>query len=218
MKSPRDTSNTGDDRVVAEYSAAASYYDKRWSSYVQATTRETVKRIPIRAGARLLDVGCGTGELLRQLCALRTPLFLAGADPSAKMLAVARAKLGDQATLKIAYADSLPWTNDSFSVVVSCSAFHYMTHPVPALREMMRVLEPGGKLIVTDWCDDYLACRLCSLYLRLANRGFFKIYGRDECVRLMDTVGYVETQVERYKINWLWGLMTAIATKPQQPT
>jgi len=158
------------DPVVAEYAKAAERYDEKWAFYVEATTRETLKRMPMTATARVLDVGCGTGELLRRLRAKYPEAVLAGLDPVAEMLAVARDKLSGKEDLRIGYADSLPWNTGTFDVVVSCNMFHYISHPVEALREMTRVLRPGGSLVLTDWCDDYLACRVCNIYLRLTNR------------------------------------------------
>jgi len=95
-------------------------------------------------------------------------------------------------------------------VVVSCNMFHYISHPVEALREMARVLRPGGSIVLTDWCDDYLACRLCNLYLRLTNRAFYKTYRQAECLELLRKAGFGAITLERYKINLLWGLMTAV--------
>jgi len=203
------------DPVVAEYAKAAERYDEKWAFYVEATTRETLRRMPMTAGARVLDVGCGTGELLRRLRAKYPHAVLAGLDPVAEMLAVAREKLSGTEDLRIGYADALPWDAGTFDVVVSCNMFHYITHPVAALREMARVLRPGGVLVLTDWCDDYLACRICNLYLRLTNRAFYKTYRQAECVALLATAGFTDARVERYKISWLWGLMTAVVTVPQ---
>ena len=45
------------------------------------------------------------------------------------------------------------------------NAFHIFPSPGAALAEMRRVLKPGGMLTLTDWCDDYLTCKLCSLWL-----------------------------------------------------
>jgi ubiquinone/menaquinone biosynthesis C-methylase UbiE len=200
------------DPVVAEYAKAAPDYDAKWAFYVEATTRETLRRMPMTPTTRVLDVGCGTGELLRRLRAKYPGAVLAGLDPVPEMLDVARDKLSGAEDLRVGYADALPWAAASFDVVVSCNMFHYITHPVEALREMARAIRPGGALVLTDWCDDYLACRLCNLYLRLTNRAFYKTYREGECRALLGKAGFSEVKLERYKISWLWGLMTAVVT------
>jgi ubiquinone/menaquinone biosynthesis C-methylase UbiE len=200
------------DPIVVEYARAAETYDEKWAFYVESTTRETLKRMPMTATARVLDVGCGTGELLRRLRAKYRRATLAGLDPVAEMLAVAKDKLSGNEDLRVGYADSLPWPAKSFDVLVSCNMFHYITHPVGALTEMARVIRPGGVLVLTDWCDDYLACRLCNLYLRLTNRAFYKTYREGECLALLRQAGLTDVNFERYKISWLWGLMTAVIT------
>ena len=202
------------DPVVKEYAAQARNYDRTWSFYIEATTQETLKRTPMSAHSRVLDIGCGTGELLRRLRAKYPDATLAGLDPVEQMLAVARDKLSGKEDLRVGYANALPWRTGSFDVVVSCNMFHYITHPIEALHEMGRVLRPGGVIVMTDWCDDYLACRLCNLYLRLTNRAFYKTYRQKECVALIRTAGYRDLAIERYKISWLWGLMTAVIKKP----
>jgi ubiquinone/menaquinone biosynthesis C-methylase UbiE len=193
--------------IIEEYGRLASDYDARWSFYVEATTRETLARLTLRPGERLLDVGCGTGALLHRLS--RSPgVQLTGVDPVPEMLAVARRRL------RTGWAEQLPFDRGQFDVVVSCNAFHYFRDPVAALCEIGWVLAPGGRLVLTDWCDDYLACRVCDLYLRLVNRAHVKVYRRQECLRLLQEAGYRDVAVERYKINWLWDLMTATGSLP----
>src|SRR5262245_12795337 len=204
------------DPVVAEYARAAERYDEKWAFYVEATTRETLRRLPMTPTARVLDVGCGTGELLRRLRAKYPDAALAGLDPVAEMLAVARDKLSGTEDLRIGYADSLPWNSEAFDVVASCNMFHYITHPIDALREMARVLRPGGSLVLTDWCDDYLACRACNLYLRLTNRAFYQTYRQAECLELLRVASFTDVKFERYEINWRWCLMTAVVTIPKR--
>ena len=202
------------DPVVEEYSQAAKDYDTKWAFYVESTTRETLKRLAVKPKDRVLDVGCGTGELLARLAARYPDATLAGVDPVPAMLEVARTKLSDKVDLRVGWADELPWPNNSFDVIVSCNMFHYITHPVAAVREMERVVRPGGRIVITDWCDDYLACRLCTLYLRLRSKAHFKTYRQAECAALLEQAGHRTARIERYKINWLWGLMTAVAEKP----
>lgn len=201
------------DPLVAEYAKAAKHYDEKWAFYVEATTRETLRRLPLAAASRVLDVGCGTGELLRRVRANVPDAVLAGLDPVPEMLDVAREKLSGRDDLRVGYADRLPWNAGTFDVVVSCNMFHYISEPLTALREMARVLRPTGALVLTDWCDDYIACRICNLYLRLTNRAFYRTYRQAECLELLKVAGYEVQSFERYKISWLWGLMTAVARR-----
>jgi ubiquinone/menaquinone biosynthesis C-methylase UbiE len=202
------------DPVVKEYARAAKDYDEKWAFYVEATTRETLKRLQVPPAGQALDVGCGTGELLSRIARQYPQARLSGIDPVPEMLAVAKKKLPEGVDFRVGYANALPWPDESFDVAVSCNMFHYITHPVPAIREMTRVLRRGGRLVITDWCDNYLACRICNIYLRLTNRAYYKTYRQHECLALLAEAGHPDIQIERYKINWLWGLMTAVVVKP----
>ena len=86
--------------IVKEYSRLAERYDSRWSFYVEMTVRETAARLGLSGAERLLDVGCGTGELLRHLSAAHPAPLLSGIDPVAEMLSVARRKLGTAIDLR----------------------------------------------------------------------------------------------------------------------
>ena len=199
--------------VVEEYARLAPEYDKKWSSYVEATTRETISRLDLQPADQVLDVGCGTGALLQRLSAVHPAGQLSGVDPVPEMLAVARRRLSSEIKLREGWAEHLPFSAEQFNIVVSCNMFHYIRHPEAALHEIGRVLRPGGQLVITDWCDDFLACRFCGLYLRLFNQAHFKIYRERECVRLLKEAGYAIVSIDSYKINWLWGLMTIAAKK-----
>src|SRR3982751_214842 len=112
-----------EDPVVKEYAGAAKDYDRKWSFYVEATTRETLARIGMRPTDHVLDVGCGTGELLSRLAAKYPGARLAGLDPVPEMLEMARHKLSDEVDLKVGWANQLPWPDNSFDLVVSCNMF-----------------------------------------------------------------------------------------------
>jgi ubiquinone/menaquinone biosynthesis C-methylase UbiE len=197
-----------------EYARLAARYDQRWQSYVQATVRETLQRITVREGERILDIGCGTGALLATLARKQPHAKLSGVDFSSQMLSVAARRLPASLELRQAPAEALPFPAASFDRVISTSAFHYFRDPEGALGEMKRVLRPGGQVVITDWCHDFLTCRLCDLYLRLFSSGHFRTYGTRECRRLLTTAGFARVRLETYRISWLWGLMTAIAVKP----
>lgn len=214
---PTDRSEgSGKHPVVEEYRRLASDYDARWSFYVEATTRETLARLTLRPGERLLDIGCGTGALLHRLSQRYPGAQLTGVDPVPEMLSVARHRLPSGVELRQGWAERLPFEREWFDVVVSCNAFHYFREPVAALSEMGRVLVPGGRLVITDWCDDYFSCRVCDLYLRLFRPAHVKVYRQEECRHLLLKAGYRNVDIDRYKINWLWGMMTATAVSREE--
>ena len=203
--------STKESAVLNEYSKLASEYDRRWSFYIIATLRETLKRLKIKPTDRLLDIGCGTGSLLQAISQKYPTVDSVGIDLSTEMLKVACNKRIKKCGLATGQAQRLPFRSESFDIVLSCNAFHYWRKPEECLSEMSRVLKPQGKIVITDWCDDYIVCRICDLFLRMFNHAHFKTYGLRSCEQMLRNAGYSNIQVERYKINWLWGLMTAKA-------
>lgn len=100
------------------------------------------------AGRRILDVGCGAGPLL---AALRDRgAIVTGIDPSAKMLDLARQRLGDGTALHQGGLgdEPLPFPDAAFDDVVVCLVLHYLEDWAAPLAELRRVLVPGGRLIV----------------------------------------------------------------------
>ena len=165
-------------------------------------------------GDRVLDVGCGTGALLNRLARAYPDAHLAGLEPVPEMLAGARRRLPASVALEAGWAEHLPFDAARFDVIVSSSAFHHVHDPEAALSEMRRVLKPNGRLVITDWCDDDLACRLRSTFLRLFRRAHLRAYTQREWDQMLQRAGFVDVLVERYKIDRLWGLLTATASSP----
>ena len=198
--------------VRKKYGGLAQQYDRRWARYIRRSVDETVQRVRLLAGENLLDVGCGTGALLATLLERGVSAAdLVGFDLVPAMLKQAPAKLPPAVRLVTGDVGQLPFPAQTFDVVVSTSSFHYWPDPVGALREIGRVLAPGGRVIITDWCDDFLACRLCDLGLRFFNPAHHRSYSRAECAALLADAGYEVPAIDSYKIGWMWGLMTASA-------
>ena len=214
---PKASGPDSSEAVLREYARLAPQYDRKWSFYIRATTRETIARLPMRPTDALLDVGCGTGALLCQLAESYPQASLAGIDPSPEMIEIARKKMPSSIELKRGWAEQIPFQDEAFDAVVSCNVFHYVRRPLAALQEMARALKPAGRLVITDWCDDYWACRICDWYLRRFNRAHFRVYREKDCMKLLVDSGQKEVRIERYKISWLWGLMTAITKKGPRP-
>lgn len=101
----------------------------------------------VPAAARLLDAGCGTGGLLRWLCAERPASDLIGLDLSPIACGLARQRTG--LPVVEGSVTALPFGAEEFDAVTSCDVVCQVENPLQAVREFYRVLRPGGVVVLT---------------------------------------------------------------------
>jgi ubiquinone/menaquinone biosynthesis C-methylase UbiE len=136
----------------------APYYDLvcRAAGIGRVFRRRTIAVADLRPGEKVLDIGCGTGILTRLAAdAVTAKGEVWGIDPAADMIRIARQNAGmieNLARFKPAAVESLPFANDTFDVALLSFVLHCLPPDLKriGLREMSRVLKPGGRLIVVD--------------------------------------------------------------------
>lgn len=122
----------------------------------------------IQSGDRVLDVACGTGIVARIAETIVGPAGkVAGIDVNDGMLAVAKRK-APKIEWRCGRAEALPFDDDAFDAVASQFGLMFFADRVAALREMRRVVRPGGRIVVAVWdamknSPGY--CALCDLLL-----------------------------------------------------
>ena len=135
----------------------------RWSrtyerSWLQVLLFDRAHRVVLDRALRLpdagqlttiLDVGCGTGRLLRATAGHWPQARLVGVDPAAGMVRVAR-QLTPAATLVVAPAQDLPLPDASVDLAFSTLSFHHGADQAAGVREVARVLRPGGWFVLLD--------------------------------------------------------------------
>jgi SAM-dependent methyltransferase len=104
----------------------------------------------IRAGLRVLDVGCGPGALTAELARRAGPDAVSAVEPSASFAAATRDRLPGVA-VRQATAERLPFPDASFDATLAQLVVHFMRDPVQGLREMGRVTRPGGTVAACVW-------------------------------------------------------------------
>lgn len=136
------------------YDRSALLYDELVGPSYVAGVRRLLSQFPVPTGASILDVGTGTGiALFEALQQSGRPSLAIGVDiaPNMVMRAISKAaSLGLPARFLVADAEHLPFPDMTFDVVICSSAFHWFTDRLQAAREMLRVLKPGGRLLLVS--------------------------------------------------------------------
>jgi ubiquinone/menaquinone biosynthesis C-methylase UbiE len=117
--------------------------------------RTTLDSIP--AGFKpesILDIGCGTGRLLRRAATRWPTARLIGVDPSEGMVTEAR-RLTPGAIIHHGLAESLPIDDESVNLVLSTASFHHWQDQAQGLKQIARVLRPGGFFVLADISMPY---------------------------------------------------------------
>jgi ubiquinone/menaquinone biosynthesis C-methylase UbiE len=200
--------------IRQQYDQMSVIYDQRWSRYISRTLQFLKTWAELSPTDKVLDVACGTGEFEQLILTEHSEQNMVGVDISERMLAIAQQKLQPypNVTLSLASAVDLSFADQSFDVIVSASAFHYFENPAIALAEMKRVLKPNGKIIILDWCKDYLLCRICDLILKFTDPAYQQCYTQTEFHNFLTTSGFDITRATKVRFGLVWGMMVATAS------
>jgi SAM-dependent methyltransferase len=112
------------------------------------TYEEALRRVDLKPGQLVLDIGCGVGAFLRLAADRGARAF--GLDASEALLELARQRVPD-ADLRLGDMESLPYEDDTFDLVTGFNSFFFADHIVGALREAGRVAKPGALVVIQVW-------------------------------------------------------------------
>ena len=141
----------GEPTLQAQIEAAKAYEALFVPALFWQWAPKVAEAAQIKPGQRVLDVACGTGILAREVASrVGSAGHVVGIDPSPGMVAVA-SQLASAIEWREGVAESLPFPDQSFDAVVSQFGLMFFTDRRQALREMLRVLAPGGHLVVAVW-------------------------------------------------------------------
>jgi SAM-dependent methyltransferase len=132
-----------------EYRKLAAVEDRMWYfRALHAQLEQVLVSALGRGPARILDVGCGTGGLIRRLAPRQAAWRWTGLDVSPVACALARTRT--EAEVVEGAAEHLPFADGTWDAVVAADVLYHLDDDVAALREMARVLRPGGLLVANE--------------------------------------------------------------------
>lgn len=191
-------------RDIAAFEGRAAGYEQGWLGQFHRQIVDRTAALVLSTHpppSRVLDVGCGTGYLLR-LVASRCPdgVELAGIDPVPAMVDVAVRATDDQRiVIQEGAAERLPYPDDRFDLVLSVTSFDHWSDQAAGMSECARVLAPGGHLVIADLFSAWLAPTLVA-----SRRGKARTKGRANSLL---------TRVGLHPVSWdnLFPLIKAVS-------
>ena len=170
------------------YNSFARGYDLLTDNIAYKQFADYYEEIFARQGIKpelVLDLGCGTGEMLKLILQKDPHKELCGIDLSEEMLAVAKSKLPEQVKLLLGDSEALPFPDNAFDVVYCNDSFHHYPAPQNVLREVNRVLKPGGTFLMGDCWQPFVGRVIMNFYMRHSKEGDVKIYSEAELVSML---------------------------------
>jgi demethylmenaquinone methyltransferase/2-methoxy-6-polyprenyl-1,4-benzoquinol methylase len=197
--------------------------DPRWRRFL-------VSRVDAGPGETVLDVATGTGAVARELIR-RKGCRVVGVDVTPEMLAEARRRLGPQVELVEARAEQLPFLDASFDGLTFTYLLRYVDDPAATLRELARVVRPGGTIASLEFAVPRGIWRpLWELYVRAvlpllgraispgwqrvgtflgpSIRGLYESFGEDRLLELWRDAGIGDVHARRLSLGGgivIWG-------------
>lgn len=141
----------------------------------------------------LADISCGTGNMLKEIIdTFGTEKTLYGVDLSPKSAEKAREKTSGHAEIIVGDVDNIPMDRSKVDIALNMHSFHHYPNPLLALREINRILKPGGRLILVE--NDYPTAQRIKINLTQFFNGYkngdIKMYSDGELRKLLESADF----------------------------
>ncbi len=180
MNNYKEASRRAFDRQAADYDTG------RYGSHARKLYPLLLAQLGEIPHGWVLDLGCGTGALLEQVLERYPGSVCTGLDLSQGMLERAEARLEGRARLIRGDAEALPFDTGVFDAVLCCDSFHHYPDPGAVVREVARVLRPGGVFLLADCTAPTLLRGVANWLLPMGNGGDVRLYSSQEMTALLE--------------------------------
>lgn len=176
------------ENTIKTFDKQAETYDERfYGSHARKLYPILLKELHSLEVYDILDLGCGTGEMMKILLDHKADIHLYGLDISSKMIHVANEKLKEKAVLTLGDAEHMPYEDAVFDVVYCNDSFHHYPHPQQVVHEIYRILRPGGIVILGDSWLPIGFRHLMNRLLPFSKEGDVHIYSKREILKLFQS-------------------------------
>ena len=191
-----------------------------WLLGADKAKQPLIEQAELKGGLRVLDIGCGTGTMAILIKRMHPEAEVVGIDPDPSALAVAERK-AKRARLSVefdrGFADHMPYADASFDRVFSSFMFHHLAadEKTATLREIRRVLKPGGSLHLLDFVREHSVHSKTPAHGQLIHRsGAIAERIENRMTALMDEAGFVDARALSRRKNFFGPIAYYRANSP----
>ena len=187
---------------------ASGHYETYWQKQLYPAQQKLLQLADIKAGDKIIDIACGTGLVSFPAAELTGEKgFVLANDISGKMVETGTTMVKQRKLSNISFqrmdAEELDVEDDSYDIALCALGLMYFPEPLKAIKEMCRLLKPGGHAVVAVWgqrkncgwaevfeiVDRRVASEVCPMFFNLGNEGTLHQY--------MSAGGFKNISVER---------------------
>ena len=191
-------------RNIKFFDSWAGSYDKFvFGFWLRSMHSDVLKFIAKKQKLKILDVSCGTGEMLLLMLRRLNKPDIYGVDISRNMLDIAKRKLKGRLKLKYADAALLPFKNNTFDYVITTESFHHYHNQKKSLMEMKRVLKKNGRLIIADVNFFF---DIVHRIFEILEPGCVRVNSRKDFINMFKKTGFKDIKQIRSSV---FGVITA---------
>jgi Methylase involved in ubiquinone/menaquinone biosynthesis len=179
------------------------YRNPAVARYFKGNFKWIINELPDKRKIKLLDIGCGTGDLIYSISKSHPDWQICGIDISTCMLKQAQEK-NSAFVLCEGNVHQLPYKENMFDIVTNVVSFHHYEKPEKALNEMYRILKPGGILFLIDSIKDPRCISILPWYWDYVekNKCYTNHLNLKDFRRLFEISKFTSVRIERKYRLW----------------
>ena len=189
--------------ISQSYDALAPGYGERWRIFNDVVRGWVLARFPKMEEGTVLDLGCGTGAMLKAIHEKCSELKLRGVDASPQMLALARQAVP---AAQLIEGDVERESDGRFDVVLSLNVLHHLRDPAAHLVRLKELCKSGGRIYLCDFSIDTIRIGIAELWWRLFHPAHRRAFHPQELRAMITAAGLVIEDSEVLKPDSFWRL------------
>ena len=163
---------------------------------------------------RILEIGCGNGTGTKLIKKYFVPNEISAIDLDPRMISIAKRKIKDTTiSFKVGSATKLPYRNNQFDAVIEFGIIHHIPNWRDCLKELKRVVKPGGELILEDLSTDTWETFLGKFYKKVLDHPYKQMYAQQEFVEYLKKLGFQIKHQEKHNPLGLIKYFIVVAEK-----